>query len=415
MDRSIKIKLYLRRRKVTCAILFLLSFAIMHTVFVADWKQKDCKLKVIIVADDPVDVKIYLPPDYDVRDSTPKSNVESINVEVSSGDIMIHGKSNNNLIVIDFEKIGLLRSMLNADEMNPIEVVAVGNVTIYCHLFVLSETKIGEVVCYSMVYAVQNMKGVVTPIFGNFANEKVRTRDCAVWFSMAISLLLFMLLSRVLRITWAERLPILTCTLTGVMFGLYLYAGTGLDILMADSFSTPNILTVLALGSLLHSSFSHLFNDFFLGFLPAGVAFESGFMWKSRKAMAETYLASFFLFNLLITAISYPMHGIPPMGSSYPVISLATVLVSLLFIFRERIVSDAAEKKASARLVILCGFGSYPLLRGIYDWLGYIIEYPTNRGVVGEGASHLMVFAFTLFIAFSAREYLAKQELILGV
>jgi len=199
------------------------------------------------------------------------------------------------------------------------------------------------------------------------------------------------------------------------MFGLYVFIGTGLDILLADNFSTLDVLIVLFLGSLLHSNFSHLFNNFFLGFLPASIAFESCLRWKSQNLMIKLYLISFFFIHLFLTALSYPIHGIPPIGSSYPIISLATVLVSILLIFKDRIISDSVEKRAYTRLVALCAFSFYPLLRGVYDWLGYMIEYPTNWSVVGEGASHIFVFAFTLFIIYSAREYISKQELVLGI
>ncbi|MBO3803287.1 MAG: hypothetical protein JTT11_05355, partial [Candidatus Brockarchaeota archaeon] len=344
-----------------------------------------------------------------------KASVESIRVDVSSGEVLIRGTIPGYVVAVDVGKIRLSAPMFDEMEGQQIGVEAAGNVTVYCRLFAICETRVGDVACFSAVYAARHAEGVAAPLFGDFVNEKVRVRDCAAWFSIASSLLVFMLSSLALRATWGRRLPVVTCTMAAIMYGLYVYAGTGLDILVAGRFSTPGVLSVLALGPFLHSSFQHLFNDFFLGFLPAGVAFESGLRWKSWVAMAKAYMASFFLVNLLMTAISYPMHGMPPMGSSYPVISLATVLVSLLFTFREKIVSDAAEKKASARLIALCGFGSYPLLRGVYDWLGYMIEYPTNWKVVGDGAAHLVVFAFTLFMAYSAREWLAKQEFILGI
>jgi hypothetical protein len=214
---------------------------------------------------------------------------------------------------------------------------------------------------------------------------------------------------------WGGRFPVVTCVLMSLMFGLYVYAGSGLDLLLAGHFSALNGPVVLVLGPLLHTSFSHLFNNLFFGLLPAGLAFEVGLKWKSRRAMASIYLASFFLVHFLIAAVSYQLHGMPSIGASYPIISLSTVLVAFFFMFRDRLVSDAVEKKAPARLVALFACGAYPLLRGVYDWAGYMIEYSSNWSVVGEGLSHLLVFAFTLFIIISARDPLSREGPILGI
>ncbi|MGQ9514292.1 MAG: hypothetical protein ACUVTL_04500 [Thermoproteota archaeon] len=413
-----KLRRYVKRKEAACVTSFILSLALLLLILVFDWKQTYGGLRVTIVTETsgcPIDVKIHLPSDYDLRGSIARNTVESILIETSSGEILMSGTSSDNIIVVDIEKIALLKPTPSVMEEQLIEVMAVGNVTIFCRFFVLSETNVGEITSYSMVYAANYIDGVANPIFDKYCNERIRVWDCAICFSFGVSILVSMISSRVFGISWAERLPVVTCSLTCIMFGLYVFTGTGLDILMKDNFSTSNVLVVLSLGSLLHTSFSHLFNNFFLGFLPAGIAFESGLRWKSQSLKVKLYLISFFLVNLLITAISYPMHGIPPMGSSYPVISLATVFVSIIFIFRDRIVLDSAEKRAYARLVALCAFGSYPLIRGVYDWLGYMIEYPTNWSVIGEGASHLLVFLFTLFIIFSAREHLAKQELVIGI
>lgn len=172
---------------------------------------------------------------------------------------------------------------------------------------------------------------------------------------------------------------------------------------------------MLILGPLLHSSFSHLFNNLFLGLIPAGLAFETGLRWKSREVAAEFYMAAFFPIHFLIAGIGYPIHGIPPIGASYSVISMSTVLFSLLILFRDRLLSDAMERKIPSRLVWLFAFGAYPLLRGVYDWIGYMIEYQSNWAVFWEGIIHLLVFAFTLFIIYSAKDQLTAQGPILGI
>jgi len=44
-----------------------------------------------------------------------------------------------------------------------------------------------------------------------------------------------------------------------------------------------------------------------------------------------------------------------------------------------------------------------------------MIEYQANWGVFWEGTVHLLVFAFTLFIIYSAKDHLIAQGPILGI
>jgi len=297
------------------------------------------------------------------------------------------------------------------------DIKKIVNASIYAQLIATAETRVGKITSYSIVYAARfDGMGVAAPLFDSYTNEKLRVGDCVVWLSLSISLLVLAIALRSERAPSIRRFPVVTCILVSSILGLYAYAGTGLDLLVAQHFSAwGGSMTVLILGPLLHSNFSHLFNNLFLGLLPAGLAFETGLRWRSWRMAAEFYLASFFPIHYLIAGIGYPIHGIPPIGASYSVISMSTVLFSLLILFRNRLLSDALGKKMPARLIWLCAFGAYPLLRGVYDWVGYMVEYQSNWVVFWEGTIHLLVFSFTLFIVYSAKDHLTAQGPILGI
>jgi hypothetical protein len=406
------------RKGAASLVLSMLAFGILYLTLATGWKAREGALAITVVSESPgnqIGLEIDLPPGFDATGSISNSS-EPMKVEISGGRISVQGATSANFVFVDLGPVTLSSLPMNVMDPLPLTVAATANVTIYVQLIVRTATHLGTISSYSNLYAA-HFDGANTPmpLFENYSNERLRVGDCAIWFSATISLAVLGVSSMLLDAPWGGRFPVVTCVLMSLMFGLYVYAGSGLDLLLAGHFSALNGPIVLTLGPLLHTSFSHLFNNLFFGLIPAGLAFEVGLRWKSRRAMASIYLASFFLVHFLIAAVSYQLHGMPSIGASYPIISLSTVLVAFFFMFRDRLVSDAVEKKAPARLVALFACGAYPLLRGVYDWTGYMIEYSSNWSVVGEGMSHLLVFAFTLFIIISARDPLSKEGPILGI
>lgn len=409
------------RREAVSVILFVLTFLTLYFVLSTGWRTGEGSLSLTIVTEvpgTPIMVEVELPPAFNALTSVPTLDAtEAIHVEVSRENVVIHGSSSQGLVAVELTEITLSEPLYNVMKQMRFDIKSAVNVSIYAQLIATSETRIGKITSYSSVYAARfDSMGVAIPLFDNYTNEKLRVGDCLVWLSLSISLLVLAVALRLMRASWIRRFPVVTCILVSSILGLYSYVGTGLDLLVAQHFSAfGGSLTVLILGPLLHSSFSHLFNNLFLGLLPAGLAFETGLRWKSQRVAAELYMASFFPIHFLIAGISYPIHGIPPIGASYSVISMSTVLFSLLILFRNRLLSDAMERKIPARLVWLCAFGAYPLLRGVYDWIGYMVEYQSNWVVFWEGTIHLLVFAFTLFIIYSAKDSLTTQGPILGI
>jgi len=421
LNYLIRLGQHVGRRDAIGLMLFVLTFTSLYFVLSTGWGTGEGTLSLTVVTDapgTPMMIEIELPPGFNALTAVPTFNAtDAIQVDVSTESVTIHGKSSGVLVAIDLAKIALSEPLYNVMKPMRFDVKTVVNASIYAQLTATSETRIGEIISYSNVYAARfGVIGVAVPLFDSYTNEKLRVGDCVVWLSLTISLLVLAIALRPKGAPLIRRFPVVTCILVSSMLGLYTYAGTGLDLLVAQHFSAMGgSMTVLILGPLLHSNFSHLFNNLFLGLLPAGLAFETGLRWKSWKLAVEFYLASFFPVHYLIAGIGYPIHGIPPIGASYSVISMSTVLFSLLILFRSRLLSDAMEKKMPARLIWLCAFGAYPLLRGVYDWIGYMVEYQSNWVVFWEGTIHLLVFSFTLFIIYSAKDHLTAQGPILGI
>jgi len=304
-------------------VLFVLLFLTLYFALSTGWTAGEGSLSLTLVTEAPgipIMVEVELPPAFDASNSVPTfDGAEAIHVEVSRESIVIHGSSSQALIAVELTRIALSEPLYNVMKPMMFDIKSDVNVSIYAQLIATSKTRIGKIASYSGVYAARfDRTGVAIPLFENYTNEKLRVGDCVVWLSLSISLLVLAVSLRPTGAPWTRRFPIVTCILVSSMLGLYSYAGTGLDLLVAQHFSGfGGSLTVLILGPLLHSSFSHLFNNLFLGLLPAGLAFETGLRWKSWSVAAELYIASFFPVHYLIAGIGYPIHGIPPIGASY--------------------------------------------------------------------------------------------------
>jgi len=412
------IRQHVGRREAFSVILFILTLLTLYFVLSTGWRAGEGSLSLTILTEapgTPILVEVELPPAFDALTSIPTFDAaDAIHVEVSREGVVINGSSSHGLVSVELTEVAPSEPLYNVMRQMRFDIKSAVNASIYAQLIATSETRIGKITSYSNVYAARfDGMGVAIPLFDSYTNEKLRVGDCVVWLSLSISLLVLAVALGPSRI---PRFPVVTCILVSSILGLYSYVGTGLDLLVAQHFSAfGGSLTVLILGPLLHSSFSHLFNNLFLGLIPAGLAFETGLRWKSREVAIEFYMAAFFPIHFLIAGIGYPIHGIPPIGASYSVISMSTVLFSLLILFRDRLLSDAMERKIPSRRVWLFAFGAYPLLRGVYDWIGYMIDYQSNWAVFWEGIIHLLVFAFNLFIIYSAKDQLTAQGPILGI
>ena len=202
-------------------------------------------------------------------------------------------------------------------------------------------------------------------------------RDCfPVLFSILIMLLLF---------PARKRKPWLTVSLANISLLLYIFVGTGMEVLIGLK-SVEGYLIALA-SQLFHRDYNHITGNL-LSFMFCGILMETWALEKdSTKRYLLYYLSPYFTLMLLFSMREYYLYGIFPIGISGVISWFDTFL--LYYIIRKEL--KAVSERNFPAILVLFILILYLIFSPIY-WLSNLFKiYPRTTGYLWkESIIHLV-------------------------
>lgn len=360
---------------------------------------------------------------------------KGVNIETRA-----YATSNNSRIQVVFENFSDEIAIVVLSGMEPLSNIPVSSIPIngastkfssgYPHikgelenctnfLFYLSisaNTRIGKINVNSYYVEAVVKDGKLDSFKHSQSKERALTVSVwtAIFLSATISAICITLFSALRLEKGFQRFPVVTLTFVSVMCIIYLYLGTGGDLLSRTNVDFNYRVLLSLLSSFFHFDYDHLMYNLLLGFLIGGSLIE---IWLFKYDALKRYIWYFFPLALttsisvkqLVTSNSFYLST----GASLWIIGFAIVLLLYIITDKSRVLRRASVWDCIA--LLLSGYLFFSTTWNVTA--GFLIEYYSDAKK-SSFIVHVVVFclpylivALALWILFERYKVLSKRKM----
>lgn len=391
-----------RWRIVLYLAVFFLLFSSLHFAFLGQWKVSHVKSTIFIKTDSNVSGIFNL-------NFEPQLNVSPPNFHSNPEVPFSIEKPTIRFLVTDFTKGSVLEVSLDNVQLENREEISLNwpnyyffkiadcappeafNGTIYLTNCVIATTPLGNVSIYQFSFGTSWKNGKSEYLDDpDWMHNTYRIHDLLDVFFVIVSLIGASITGSRIGIPFCKsRFPYLTLVSYLALFGLYVFIGTGFNVLYSHYGEIWYSLFVVLLSPFFHWDYNHLINNAF-GFLPISLAMESSLNWKSLKHKLFFFWVPIFSINYLLMPF-WLLSGRPNFGLSYSTIWLVVGYGAIVLNYRKELFKNNASAKFFL-CAILMGFS----LSGVtYNWVSSYLSSPTEYSLT-QAICHNLTFLFAI-------------------
>jgi len=399
-------------------LIFFCLFGFLHTVFLADWKVSQADSTIYIVANSQTSgvFRIDFATGLNATPAKIYSNHIAISRSESAIDLSITNLTQETVSKIYVERIQIRSANLSLNWPRSrslgtlIDCTPPNNFdgTIYLTNRIMASTRFGLIPIYQVSFSTVWTDGENTYLDEPTPfHEAYRIPDLLDWFLIVITLTVTGVIGSWIQVPFCtKRYPYFTLVSFSMLIGLFVFLGTGFNVLYYNFGSFIHRILVATLSPFFHWDYGHLVGNM-SAFLLAGLVMESGLKWRKLKYRAFFYCFPLLSANYVLVILQCASLSRFTFGLSFAIISMSAEYLFVTLAYRNQLFSEHNLTTYFALTLVM----GYVLVGGAYNWLFTFLIDPSSpnlRQLVWHGLVLLVCVFFyeRLMLKFRKRNVL---------